>query len=367
MLDIFDSIRKGKIYIYPLTSDTVKGASINVTASLFAISSRKCVIEKIHNKRGRKYIIVRGGDTVLIPTKELVFINSGKIGGTIHSRVRLECAGFGHISSTVDPWWSGSLLMAINNPGFKKREMTLYDTESQRASIGTIVFHELGTDTMYEHDNRPARIDILSEMVEKQWGFIKKTVFKKQYQLISEVMGILTESTSDSRIDQEVYKKLNRAQKQLQNLKNSLQGQRKKDVAKYKGELKSALSYYDYSEILNKEITAVLKKSATNALTSELKDEFERVFGLINLEFKGLHWSLHLDKIEEKIDDYSKIPMVFKYTTISSIILFVAVVFFIGILVYLLTHNGWGSAITGSVIGALVALVISLVGNKKHN
>ncbi|AFM27811.1 dCTP deaminase [Desulfomonile tiedjei] len=52
--------------------------------------------------------------TIQILTKESVWVSS-RIGGTLHSRVSLVSKGLSHISTTVDPGWTGPLLITLRN------------------------------------------------------------------------------------------------------------------------------------------------------------------------------------------------------------------------------------------------------------
>ncbi|MBW4678723.1 MAG: deoxycytidine deaminase [Microcoleus vaginatus WJT46-NPBG5] len=67
------------------------------------------------NIEGKTKIEIQPNDTVVIETLESVSL-SKKIGATIHSMASLVVLqGLSHISTTIDPGWSGKLLISFHN------------------------------------------------------------------------------------------------------------------------------------------------------------------------------------------------------------------------------------------------------------
>lgn len=75
---------------------------------------KKSVIDILQNK-GR--LCIEPHDTVVIKTLESIEL-SKSIGATIHSMVsRVVPEGLSHISTTIDPGWTGQLLVSVHNYG----------------------------------------------------------------------------------------------------------------------------------------------------------------------------------------------------------------------------------------------------------
>ena len=58
--------------------------------------------------------IIKPNDTIHILTNELIWL-SGRISGTLHSRTSLSYKGLSNISTTIDPNWTGQLLLTFTN------------------------------------------------------------------------------------------------------------------------------------------------------------------------------------------------------------------------------------------------------------
>jgi deoxycytidine triphosphate deaminase len=83
---------------------------------------------------------IQSGATVQILTKETLWL-SPRLGGTVHSRVLLVSQGLTHISTTIDPCWSGPLLITMTNLSARTVELAASST------FATVVFHTLKTRT----------------------------------------------------------------------------------------------------------------------------------------------------------------------------------------------------------------------------
>lgn len=78
--------------------------------------------------------------TIQILTRESLWV-SGRIAGTLHSRVLLATKGFSHISTTLDPGWYGPLLITMTN--LSKSEILL----SEGDTFFTLVFYRVRSPT----------------------------------------------------------------------------------------------------------------------------------------------------------------------------------------------------------------------------
>ena len=153
-VDIVKEIKKKNLAISPLRNNTIKGASINLTASNIAwsLETRKKIIANDN------VITISPHDTALILTRELVAVTD-KIGGTYHSRVRDVSEGKGHIGTTLNPGWIGYSLIAVHN----------HTDEDEYVEVGkpfvTLVFEYVNSPSTITEDNNANRYDIVMELV----------------------------------------------------------------------------------------------------------------------------------------------------------------------------------------------------------
>jgi deoxycytidine triphosphate deaminase len=152
-VDIVKEIKKKNIAISPLTKDTIKGASVNLTASdiAWSLQTRK-KIEAHDNK-----ITIPPHDTALILTRELVACTE-KIGGTYHSRVGDVSSGKGHIGTTLNPGWIGYSLIAVTNHTDEKRFVEV------GKPFVTLVFEYVNSPSTIIEDNKSNRSDIVLKL-----------------------------------------------------------------------------------------------------------------------------------------------------------------------------------------------------------
>lgn len=157
MLSIVDIKRNlGKnIYIYPLTTSSIKSNSVDLHASKFAWSAT--TKKSLFN--GSDKIIIPPHDTALIYTQEAIYV-SNKIGGTYHSKVRLVSDGLGHIGTSLDAQYIGLSIIAIHNITNTTKELQVGN------EFVTITFFYLHSDDYIDaisHDNPPGHPIIISE------------------------------------------------------------------------------------------------------------------------------------------------------------------------------------------------------------
>lgn len=158
MLSIIDiKTELGKnIYLYPIHSESIKGNTIDLHASEFGWSFK--TNQKLNNGKG--YLVIPPHDLALIYTEESIYV-SHKIGGTLHSKVTLVSKGLSHVSTTLDPQYRGTLLIAIYN----------YNDTSFPIQIGSefvsLIFHYLSTPGYQytnSHDNDPGHPRMIENM-----------------------------------------------------------------------------------------------------------------------------------------------------------------------------------------------------------
>lgn len=109
------------IFIYPFKEENLKGSTYNLTASLCAWIISDDGRKKQDNGTKKQLIINREGNieippgkTALIETEESIYV-SNKICGTYHSRVSLVNKGLSQVSTTLDPCYFGTSVIALHN------------------------------------------------------------------------------------------------------------------------------------------------------------------------------------------------------------------------------------------------------------
>lgn len=146
IIDIKNELGKN-IYLYPVHPESIKGNTIDMHASEFGWSLKTG--QKLNNGDG--YLVIPPHDIALIYTEESIYV-SRKIGGTYHSKVTLVSKGLSHISTTLDPQYLGTSLIAMYN----------YNDTSFSIQVGsefvTLIFYYLATPDYWDsvsHDNDP--------------------------------------------------------------------------------------------------------------------------------------------------------------------------------------------------------------------
>ena len=119
-------------------------------------------------KRLQELIIGKGSplriephDTVVVETYESVRL-SKNIGGTLHAMATLTLrCGLSHVSTTVDPGWTGKLLIALHNNLETPVELNFKDI------FCTICFYQLQSEARKDIGRPPNRKDIWDELLDK--------------------------------------------------------------------------------------------------------------------------------------------------------------------------------------------------------
>lgn len=161
----------------------------NLTPTEFIFSVNEGLLAKIHNDGNQKYCYVEPNDTVLIITREAIWV-SEEISGTFHSKVSIVSQGFGHISTTLDAHWEGPLLISLNNPTKKRLRFVLGEDKGdgfRYKSFVTLIFYRMVTLTKTGHDNPPCRMDILKKLVRKNKFFFSHEKYVKLQDVIDTI------------------------------------------------------------------------------------------------------------------------------------------------------------------------------------
>lgn len=176
--DILEAIRNKEMVIAgfdernPDERLTPAGFNFSFTKLIVSVNNRKPF--SIQSESGlygeeKFYIVLEPGDTALALTRESIWV-SNRIAGTFHSKVGYVSKGLGHVSTTLDPGWSGPLLISVNNPN--QRNIRVYigkkinkdDEEIQYETFITLCLHRLITEAdVTLNDNTRARLELLQE------------------------------------------------------------------------------------------------------------------------------------------------------------------------------------------------------------
>lgn len=178
------------IVICGYAEENLTDIGYNLTPTEFIFSINRGLLVKIYNDNNQKYCYVEPNDTVLIITREAVWV-SENISGTFHSKVKIVSKGFGHISTTLDAHWEGPLLISLNNPTKKRLKFVLGEDKGKGfkySSFVTLVFYRMITPAKKEHDNLPCRLDILKNIVKRPRHI---NLLPNQYDKLENVIDVI--------------------------------------------------------------------------------------------------------------------------------------------------------------------------------
>lgn len=167
------------LIIFPYYEQCQKAASYDLTPTIVAMSSKIGMLETVyrenHYGKDRYYIYVHPKDTVMLISNEHITVPPN-IAGYISSRVSKVVEGFGHISTTIDPNWTGAVLIALSNPSNQMLKIyvgmsSLPDTSDDQweapNQLATVTFHYLNTPCMAsdkESYHEGMRLDLLEQL-----------------------------------------------------------------------------------------------------------------------------------------------------------------------------------------------------------
>jgi dCTP deaminase len=158
-VDIRIELQQNKgINIEPFDEDclTPIGYDFRVGEKGFSWKSR-CRVEV----NERNPIKIEPRDTVVIETYESVQL-SKQFGATIHAMAtQVLRRGLSHISTTIDPGWTGKMLISVHN----HRDTTIELEFKEK--LCTVCFYKMQSEARKDVLRPPGRIDIWSELLDK--------------------------------------------------------------------------------------------------------------------------------------------------------------------------------------------------------
>lgn len=151
------------IFIWPFKESNLKGATYNLTATKIAFYKNEnggniSVVDEddvIHFPQGK---------TVLIQTEESIYISKNYC-GTYHTKVSLVSKGLSSISTTLDPCYFGTSLIAINNQSDKTIKLNVGDT------FCSLMLYKMKSASKEKHDNLPFRADVAQYSIQEYRQF----------------------------------------------------------------------------------------------------------------------------------------------------------------------------------------------------
>lgn len=146
------------IFIWPFTPSKLKGSTYNLTASKIAYYKENG--ENISIVDEDNVIKIPGRKTVLIQTEESIYVEKN-ICGTYHTKVKMVSKGLSSISTTLDPCYFGTSLIALNNQTDNPIEINVGDT------FCSLMLYKMRKASSSRHDNLPFRADFSSNKIKK--------------------------------------------------------------------------------------------------------------------------------------------------------------------------------------------------------
>ncbi|MGL4497691.1 MAG: dCTP deaminase [Planktothrix sp.] len=144
------------IHPFEQKSLTPVGYDLRVGDRGFSWKNKKIVDIKQDGK-----IVIEPNDTVVIQTLESVSL-SKKIGATVHSMVsRVITEGLSHISTTIDPGWTGKLYISIHN--FRDVDIELNFTQT----LCTVCFYDIKSESKVSLGRPPDRDDLWEDLMRR--------------------------------------------------------------------------------------------------------------------------------------------------------------------------------------------------------
>lgn len=380
--DIYEEILNNEIQIFPFRKEYLTGIGYNLTPSDFVFSTGKKILLEVEVTQDEKYVMIPPNDTVLVLSKEYVSV-SKRIMGTFHSRVRKVSEGFGHISTTLDAGWHGSLLFAINNPSNKKKKFLLQSDSGngmKDVSFATLIFQYLETELPeIKHDNRAFRTDVLSAYYNTS-SYVKRT-YNKSFKMLNDIIE-LTQRMSPERPTKDVFTEMNEElQEFLIEILNEyeLSGDSEK-LRKQLGRLDYGFedAIHNASYIFSKQISGIreimeqLDGEETTELIDELIEKIKILIGGCRVENKNIRWKYYIDTLEKDISKYRiskrmRFALFLQRNWSSSLLCMLLAFGASGLIFLLLNSNNtetetWRQIVT-SLIPVMVGAIITFILN----
>ncbi|AFA48225.1 dCTP deaminase domain-containing protein [Acetobacterium woodii] len=348
-VDIRNSMKLKKMSILPFTEKKLTGLGYNLSPSGFVFSTSKGFAEEVKNRNGEKYVQVDPHDTVLVLTKEYLWLDR-TLAGTIHSRVRIVSQGFGHISTTIDPLWRGPLLISLNNPTSKKLKLVIEKTSVRGIednTFCTVVFQKLITAAEKVHDNPPQRIDVLKEYIAKQPRFLP--FYRKRYEKFKDLVLNLQDNLPGNReYDTPSIGKLNILKSKYSKIKDSIIA----EELLYKNQSRIPIDDTELTdETLFSEYVIKNMKDSVNRLKNvnfcdnynknQLKEDIINIEDNIDLEIQNKDYMEYLSYLEKNISEMQPLGLRIAGQLRKSYMLIIVILIITGII-----YLNWSSITT---------------------
>lgn len=265
----------GNLTIAPFDLRNLKGSSYNITPSSVIISARKGIPLRVFKTQNCVFVKIPPHDTALVLMREYIK-TTGKIAGTVFSRVRTVSSGLGHISTTIDPYWEGQGLVALNNPSSKSIKL-LISREERGESIpqpfATIYFYyikEIAPDAFIR--NPDARIDILESIAWKT----KNATFPKGYKQLRSIISTL-KLREENNIDDSKISEMIAIIDELRIFYNSKKGYDKEDFLKCLEKFR----IFDFGKfkndtVLREQFERIIEADYSTLSITDAKDLFDK-------------------------------------------------------------------------------------------
>jgi len=245
-----ESLLDKEIVIHPYNEDNLTPVGYNISFSEFIYSlATRTFVDIIDNGKEPSYFIMKPNETVLVLSRETIWV-SKNIGGTFHSKVSIVTKGLGHISTTLDPGWHGQLLIPINNPTKRKIKIHIKNEKSVFATFITLVLYRSVNPSHIDHNNHPARLDLLKDIVNEDKSGKKK---KKFIELLTDIENSVF-GPKDIHGDRNQLVDLNNSENQEENIRKFKENYDKFDAELQKKNRQTALSEYKKSLIKSNKI-----------------------------------------------------------------------------------------------------------------
>lgn len=212
------------IFIWPFTPSKLKGSTYNLTASKIAYYKENG--ENISIVDEDNVINIPARKTVLIQTEESIYVGKN-VCGTYHTKVKMVSMGLSSISTTLDPCYFGTSLIAINNQTDNLVRINVGET------FCSLMLYKMRKASSSRHDNLPFRADFSSNKIKKFLYYEKE------------------ECTNCKEFDSCEHK-IRFSNDALNAIKNEYKDWFNKDFRKNKGDLISKVKNYKANEINKK-------------------------------------------------------------------------------------------------------------------
>lgn len=237
-VDIKNEMKNGRLFIAPYEPLQLQPSGYNLTPTRLIYSTKKKKLLPVYEQDDEVYVMVERNDTVLVRTRETLIVPS-QLAGAFYSKVKVVSQGFGHVSTTLDPYWEGQLLISLNNPTNRSLKFSIEKNVYGKTiynSFVTVQFMTLRTPTQMHADNLPGRLDIFETTLERNISLLKWREVQRLWDLVEElrkyesktIEKILIEKLDeeDCRKWEEIHKCID--EKSYEQMKNSFLEQKHK-------------------------------------------------------------------------------------------------------------------------------------------